>query len=123
MKVSDIMIGDWVYDTIIQENVKVWSFYFRDKDMAEALEPIPLTYEFLEEIGEKRSNDLFVWCFDKTYIEFRPLDGNVAIWLDFDNENDGVYSDYLMPMPTAIHELQHMLKICGIDKEIQYESK
>ena len=52
------------------------------------------------------------------YVELR-LEGNVAIWKDYDEKADGLYSDYLFPLPTSIHKLQNLLRLCGIEKEIE----
>ena len=116
------MIGDLVYARInhpVQvvgvttdsiETTNKEGFYYE-----ESFEPIPLTPEILEKNGFKRIKrpvfaDAFVisesmyWC---NYALFSCDDGNY-----FGDTARIICYCY------SVHELQHALKLCGIDKEI-----
>lgn len=53
------------------------------------------------------------------YIEIRLDKRNVAIWYDYDEDGEGVYSDVLLDLPHHVHNFQHLLRLCGIEKEIK----
>ena len=146
MKANELMIGDWVnflidieggdtendpYNEVYQP-LQVGSisslddvssvFYGVTNDAAQ-LRPIPLTEEILEKIGFVRFyvNYVNYWKMqvDNSYIELRPTEGNMAIWLDYDKDNDGIYANYILPYPDNLHQLQHALRLCNIDKDIE----
>lgn len=141
MKASELMIGDWVYAidangekhpcrannleydyTNKREDFCV-DFYGTGyeaewPDIAFNVEPIPLTPEILEKNGfvqnprskSRRSHQI---CTDSVYISwwrgrinilFKPFIGHSTNHVNV----DGKY----------VHELQHALRICGIEKEI-----
>ena len=111
------MIGDWVYfvdpDTKKRTNTKV-----RGSDLCgggtfclQWFEPIPLTPEILERNGFTRYGQVYAnlqqWVLKigdkrKSIVQ----DVRTGEW----NSND-VWFRY-------VHELQHALKLCGIEKEI-----
>lgn len=79
---------------------------------AREFEPIPLTKDILEKIG---------------------FSGDVYLWIDVDNEKTLVYYPFEHRLTLeygdkieilfkchcfSVHELQHALKLCGIEKEI-----
>lgn len=141
MKANELMIGDWVYgctdpyETDRDKKkypVKVIRIDADGDTMTEGenpftepyedewwnLEPIPLTPEILEKNGfvqnprskSRRSHQI---CTDSVYISwwrgrlnilFKPFIGHSANHVNV----DGKY----------VHELQHALRICGIEKEI-----
>lgn len=141
MKANELMIGDWVYAidangekhpcrannleydyTNKREDFCV-DFYgtgYEAKwpDVAFNVEPIPITPEILEKNGfvqnprskSRRSHQI---CTDSVYISwwrgrlnilFKPFIGHSTNHVNV----DGKY----------VHELQHALRICGIEKEI-----
>ena len=145
---TDLMIGDWVNVTLEgetfkgrvtsingdTEDIKI-SLYtaplgWEDGDDFEEIEPIPLTPEILKkngwhkakqngsydrkcmrldglkELPEGVDNALSFaqWCIDPKF-EYHLLDiymwkGCVMLWIEY------------------VHQLQHALRLCGIDKEI-----
>lgn len=143
MKANELQIGDWVNflidveggDTENDPQNKVYQpmqvgsisslddvssvFYGVTNDVSQ-LQPIPLTEEILE-------NNAFVqfmphnWqiVIDNIMIEIRELEHNMAIWLDWEEHDTGTYASYILPSPNYVHELQHALRLCGIDKEIE----
>lgn len=119
MKAKDIMIGDWVANE--NERLQVYSIgqnsvVFPDKSVAhqDFLQPIPLTAEILEknEFEKKTFYGIYDDYFD----------------LDIREYSDGLYivtyhsCEFNIPDQTIhlswVHELQHFMRHCGIDKEI-----
>ena len=139
MKANELMIGDWVVyngDVDYTNPTKIEGMDIatgmcvttdRDDVGFDGVWPIPLTPEILEKNGFKNgfipalkteSSLLWVANVGEDYIEIRFDRRNIAIWYDYDENGDGVYSDCLLPLPYWLHELQHVLKLCGINKEI-----
>lgn len=113
MKTSDLMIGDWV----IGHSGKPFKIGVIDPDFLywNEIEPIPLTHEILVKIGFETQPNI-------GYI-IDDWDGNQIIY-DSWNHALRIIKDYktCLDIETfddlAVHELQHALKICGINKEI-----
>lgn len=134
MKANELMIGDWVYNKNIDENMQVYpmmfSQMFRQRPDATTEDynifPIPLTPEILEKNGFK---------YQEEYDVYRCQDGDIVIDVgiyhpDFVN----IGYDYTTPNGREkgeiasickvdganiyTHELQHALRLCGIEKEI-----
>jgi len=125
MDAKELMIGDWVNVPKLNKPVRVNAVYRTmikpnpdDDDVHasigdEYLEPIPLTEEILEANG-------FVVSDEKAVI---PDVGVVIIYGKYrrlDEDNMLNMGDNLYPI-RYVHELQHVLRLCGIDKEIKLE--
>lgn len=134
MKANELMIGDWVYQAQFSDladpnighgwkPVKVTSVPF-DKDCF--IEPIPLTSEILEKNGFVGGEiRVFttpflrqrVWCKVEVY-EYQPIRGgkqlNAFRLMIGGKEHSGVDIHI-----NSVHELQHALRLCGIDKNIE----
>lgn len=139
MKANELMIGDWVKTPVdmgkIQainatclpnfQTVEVWHKRYEDGRRAGDyicdpldLQPIPLTPEILEKNGWKH----------KYYGIYRQMIGE-AITIDIFPEGCSVVDErgsqcryrlrYHLPAPKFVHELQHALRLCGIEKEIE----
>ena len=131
MKANELMIGDWVMyqgePIIVYEIDEYYDRINTEPDGYNAITcveiseitPIPLIAEILEKIGFEAFDYFLKIQINTTYIELRPIQGNMAIWLDWDEDNDGVYADFILPYPKYLHELQHVLRLAGIDKEIK----
>lgn len=119
IKAEELMIGDWVLDGTKYAQVTsitcdgIIETTVNKKSNIELLEPIPITSEILEKNDfVKEDNDTYVW---KDQMDFEKI-----IWFDggftcvtsvkCDRCYDGQCYD--------VHELQHALKICGVNKEI-----
>lgn len=120
MKATDLMIGDLVFNNFLNKNIRITPFDFFSKypKVIEGydLEPILLTAEILELNGwqygdwgdEYESDEYFtnetigfdLHINDKKEFEIRCVDA-VNITLKY------------------VHELQHALKLCGIEKDIE----
>ena len=132
MKANELMIGDWVlaegkpvqvtnisvlggdiirvinpfmsYDTMYASNIVALSKGAKDINM---IEPIPLTLEILEKNG---------WCLDEIDGSYRHYDN--GFWIGGRNAPFGIMVSNLYQDINYVHELQHLLKLCGINKEI-----
>ena len=124
MKAEDLMIGDWITIRPLNVKTKVAAIkelengvYVATRNVPEYLlfnkenfEPIPLTPEILEKngfnckfsiyaIGVTNMNEPLYWSQRKLLIDI------------------GVRARYICKC-IFVHELQHALKLCGIEKEI-----
>ena len=111
MKANELMIGDWVYltdpDTNRNEIIKV-SYTDLSNAIAKYLEPIPLTPEILEK--NRWKNEGFFSSLQTG--DYKILtDGNHVAVIHKD------HADIDIPIK-FVHELQHVLKLCRIEKEI-----
>lgn len=130
MKATDLMIGDWVcydgdenhecpvrIDAINTEEAGV------EGDYNDIWEPIPLTAEMLDKNGFERRKETRVDCYDLRQ-------DKASVYLEI---KDRIEHEWLCVIgrhyPTSwrcrlelrvheVHELQHALRLCGIDKEI-----
>ena len=144
MDCKDLMVGDLVYvirgydkhltiekiKGVIEDEDNPYPITMSTNETVSLndISHIPLTEEILVKNGFEKAytkvHDIMVdenlWFghIGADYVELR-LEGNVAIWKDYDEKADGLYSDYLFPLPTSVHQLQHLLRLCGIEKEIE----
>lgn len=129
MKETDLMIGDWVRVKRTQKIVKVKEvkqncIYTEDNGYEYSeIEPIPLTKEILEKIG---------FVIKKKWAQIGNFGDSPLIMWHF--EDDAVLGDFKHELEVHqndtgkvhvhipceyVHELQHALKLCGIEKEIE----
>lgn len=118
MEAKDLMIGDWVniavegYNnpTRIRGIGSFWVKVIKD-EMAYGnilVTPIILTTEILEKNGFYYDEDRNAYLMGVIF-QVKP-------------ERHGLFSFKICGCPyplSAVHELQHALKLCGIDKEIE----
>lgn len=131
MKANELMIDDWVYNKNIDKPMQVYPMMFsqmfrRTPDATTEdynIFPIPLTPEILEkngfvikkkwaQLGNFGDSPLIMWHFEDD-----------AVLGDFKHEleihqNDTGKVHVHIPCE-YVHELQHALKLCGIEKEIE----
>lgn len=121
MKVEELMSGDWYWWEAEGKKYPLQvtkdTFKLMDEDISN-FQPIPITKEILEKNGilyEKQSfyyvikDDNALEC--TYYIQQGQEDW--AIGVDI-----GAYDCSVFARVKYIHELQHALKLCKIDKEI-----
>lgn len=127
METKLLMIGDWVlYDeeyyrvgelcyndkviTLVQENKSSTTEAFASENL---VTPIPLTAEILGkngfELDEEASNDFGFECYAF------PFGKGFYI----EHHNEYMITDHQLIKFKYVHELQHILKLCKIDKEIK----
>ena len=127
------MIGDWVHNSYTNENYQVWpqffsQIYHQDKEMQRDLEdfnifPVPLTKEILVkngfEIQDQGGGRFDVWTGygedNEDDIEFEFMDD--SIYVKIDAPVHGYY--YTSWKIKYVHQLQHILRECGCEKEIE----
>lgn len=114
MKANELMIGDWYkwYADGYYYNYQVTKETFgNDEDTIANFEPIPLTPEILEKNGfEKLLDD------DGIHYRFVLIEGHTKFALKYARS----VFQWLNPIDFKyVHELQHALKLCGIEKEIE----
>ena len=110
---------DYAYATF--EGLEGDPWELDDKDCKPS--PIEITEELLEANGWKRAPYMaFPWdSFVMTYY-FVKDEGNthlelksntLTIWFNYEKDNDGVYSDILIPCK-YVHQLQQVLRLAGM---------
>lgn len=90
---------------------------------ADHIEPIPLTPEILEKNGmhlyNRRTNSLMERC---NHSDCFKEDENFRVELSLDNDGKIRWTingdEYTMMPLDYVHQLQHALRLCGINKEI-----
>lgn len=141
LKISDLSVGDWVYydkgdtpysirsvyRTGIQDCVVLNDSVFPEGviGFVDRLTPIPITAEILEQNGfefEKASRWHICELEDKTRINVwigRNNEGRIEVSKPdlFEHEYHFKYAD-IEVLNIAVHQLQHALRLAGVDKEI-----
>lgn len=136
MKANELMIGDYVYNhrnwecpivEIDKNSVVVFARYFGEEVfLPSELRPIPLTPEILEKNGFVANKHIYPYPYyeyinenGKLKVGFAFPQGNRTSykepWIYIDSEN--VFVEHLPCI--YVHELQHALKLCGIEKNIE----
>ncbi len=127
MNATDLMVGDWVYNTHNRQNEHVQEIGsglvmldYNDLYEYDEIEPIPLTPEILEKngfevtrnISSSRNKDVWSLHVSKYKIFHITEHHNKKIfpyfWIEIGSNSDIKY----------VHQLQHALRLCGIEKEI-----
>ena len=128
MKANELMIGDWANVPPLNKSVRVGAVYHTmiipntdDDDVHasigdEYLEPIPLTPEILEQNG---------WKWNEYHTMMTLVVGSIHIGWGFykdclsisDHSDDGNCQITSLKCK-YVHQLQHVLRLCGIEKEI-----
>jgi len=140
IRANELMVGDWVmlYDKprkveIIYDSNRVQTDCIEED--CEAVEPIPLTPEILEKNGFVEKN----YIAETLGYEIFGYEENLC-GVSYDDEDDWWFSTFVqyticdydgspedwgfcekarIPNIKYVHELQHALRLCGIDIEIK----
>ena len=135
MKVNLLQIGDWVK---ISHLNKIGKVYRIDRANGEGngyaavidgdyhewnLEPIPLTPEILEKNGFVKNHGVTSWKFETDREDLIDIYGFNDYHLSInikDTHGSGKGFRWMLNNLTIfyVHQLQHVLRICGIEKEI-----
>lgn len=129
MKANELMLGDWVQVPSLIDNVEHYDAWCKVKQLRDydldvvgfkelkysEIMPIPITPEILEKIGFETQPNIgyIIDDYDGTQIIYDSWNHNLRIiknyktCLDIETFND-----------LTVHELQHALMLCGIEKEI-----
>jgi len=131
MKPEELMIGDWVFNTHHEKNVQITPYDFFTHGhypdgtqyitvshsivSGQDFEPIPITSEILEKNGFFEVVDN---CKYATY-HLKNIKTNIVM---FPTPELTIFTDkkiLIHGLPIHyVHELQHALRLCKIDKEI-----
>lgn len=114
MKANELMIGDWVlYNETHQQILEISGIddevYLETDELVHQseIQPILLTTEILEKNGfVVESRD----CLGEPLQYCEIVDG---LWIDISGEN------YFEGKLEYVHQLQHALRLCEIEKEIE----
>lgn len=129
MNAKELMIGDWVFTRgNIEQVTSIYDGYICTEHYEDShdyyFEPIPLTPEILEKNGFVETDAVVVGA-RKMIWESEGGRTEITIWMDdtmqMDIRKNIYYEDevwYTLPFACTVHELQHALRLCGIDKEI-----
>lgn len=118
---KDLMIGDWVYRPDCYDKVSevrkdsiLGSDPMRGLIPIPDLQPIPLTAEILENNGWSKPASGRVWSRNNvpSFVLEAIDDGSFEVTTDTCSEWGGLC------MIHYVHEFQHALRLCGVDKEI-----
>ena len=124
MKVTNLMLGDWVLDTRTGTPLRVNPF-MAELEVPE-WQPIPLTPEILEKNGfneppfEMKKRVRFVVLCEEYQIRYSFN----SYWFSIHKNaaaNDSDYPTFICAFQERIkyvHELQHALRLCRIEKDI-----
>lgn len=142
LKISDLSVGDWVrYDNGVtpysirsivrtgdQECVVLSDDMYPDgiTGFVKYLKPIPITPEILEANGWKKGQR-------GEFYHYLQLDKNSTLYVHASTNGWRVEITYdaagilrtthLMPDVVSVHQLQHILRLAGVDKEIVMPNK
>lgn len=129
MDVNDLMIGDYVIRKNVSKEILIVDTIDSIRDIVyldldglgiteklENIEPIPLTQKILEKNGFVKSKYGEMVLDEELgtseiYIVLEPNYDEAYYWWRVNNE--------LITKIKNVHELQHMLRLCRIDKEIE----
>ena len=123
MKANELMIGDWISVMEIPAQVFELSYDKEEKEMTigildpqgevyscyygyDHVEPIPLTAEILEKNGFNETFWGGEWTNNK--VDFILIE-----------HNDGFRVTNTNIVLSGVHQLQHALRLCNIEKEIE----
>lgn len=121
MKANELMIGDWLkhYNGTPMQVTKITTVHFACAKNGGAncweynnkFEPIPLTTEILEKNGFYRGE---IPTRDEIghYYHRKTAPSSIFVSMSFDDGRD--FGNEIK----HVHELQHTLRLCGINKEI-----
>lgn len=130
MKANELMIGDWVlYNETPQQILEISGIddevYLETDELVHQseIQPIPITQEILEKNGFVQSPHF------KEVYRIVNYDEYLRVGINMKNgrylniiktfEDGSEEFNYNTPIPKFVHELQHALRLCGIDKEIE----
>lgn len=132
MEAKDLMVGDYVYNhrnwecPIVEIHkdsaVVIARHYGEEEFLLSDLRPIPLTPEILEKNGFKFNKEETYGSIQdvyKHYTKFFDFPLGKGFYIEYDTvENTAHITDHWWIRIKYVHELQHALKLCGIEKEI-----
>lgn len=135
MKATELMIGDWVMNTYNRKPEQVCEIRermvmldYNDLYDYDEIEPIPLTKEILEQNGfklRKECTSAWDWHDGETSVHISgnhtcPIGQTLTIYVPGGTAGAAFSSNRAISdlKIRGVHELQHALRLCHINKEI-----
>ena len=117
MDVKELMIGDWVMDIKPDADGEIMEYQVEAEDLVnkcfyENVKPIPITPEILEKNGFVKEGD-----YGNYIMELRVANITFLHTTKYYLRINGITHKY-EGLIKYVHELQHALRLCKIDKEI-----
>ena len=130
MKANELMIGDYISTpsaiTKVEEVAEIYPVGVLTREggiwLEDEIQPIPLTHYILEKNGFCMVNMYYVLRLDEqSYLEFYFFEHRLRkCWKGVDEWNN--HSEQMEIVfqcnCESVHELQHALRLCGINKDI-----
>ncbi len=127
MKANELMIGDWVKSRgKIEQVTSVYDGFICTDSFEDShdyyFDPIPLTPEILEKNGFvykelKGVGDKEIWRIEDDYYDIDIYEWSDSIWI-FRYDCTEMSLPHTQVTMSYVHELQHALRLCGIEKDI-----
>ena len=123
MKANELMIGDWVYNNVADITFQVYPQFFsqwhnRPEQFEAIIQPIPLTKEILEKngwISKRDGSGDFIYMRENTQ---GYGSNDMTVTKNIVGNFQMIHGSFNGISVYYVHELQHCLKLVGIDKEI-----
>ena len=116
---EELQIGDWIKDDYDYTQVDYLESNNINGHPTDWYEPIPLTEEILEKNGIiKRIGDCWGYVCDDFEIRVNMRYKEYLRIIICDGADQSEDHEYSFPYPKYLHQFQHALNMCGIDKEI-----
>ena len=120
MKANELMINDKVFVKVLSQIpdtyvIHTWTAKDYLKDRLQ-IKPIPLTTEILEKNGFKFERDCVLGLHDE-YCVVKAIwleEGNMYVYINFIDKSD--FSQSINKHINYVHELQHALRLCGLNE-------
>ena len=126
IKISDLSVGDWVrwevYDKTYDMQVsgvtdrRIYGLHdgIEYSMLLTQIRSIPITAEILEKNGFERSTSQFiVYHTDKVWISYDKPSETWSVTMYINDFTSNLHANIL-----HVHQLQHALRLAGVDKEI-----
>ena len=113
LKITDLLFGDYFQNlngAIFRMDYTVFNRYINDSSFETIFSPVPLSDEILE--TNFPDPDILAWW-------PAAKDGYYHIDIEQDDSEDSLGGPEIIIKLKYVHELQHLLKICNIDKDIK----
>ena len=133
MKKEELMIGDWVFNThnrkleqVCEIRERMVMLDYNDLYDYDEIEPIPLNPEILMKNGFREDRPGITYRYRKfgeTTIDVIDVffHSNGKVTATINGMTNDVYCNYVHCYCGHVHELQHAMRLCRIDKEIELE--
>lgn len=131
MKAEELMLGDWVYcegqptpDNVTIETIAEDGVWFNGPNYEGAASydrifPITITPEILEKNGFTNiGENVWQWEEKPFWVWWEEKNHHLGIEIDDSSYDEEKSKTIMIIVQNYIHELQHALRLCGIEKEI-----